>query len=47
MARRVTIMIDDEIIRKLHAEQAKIIQKTNSSVSLSRIINQKLGKTLR
>jgi hypothetical protein len=47
MAKRITIMIDDEIDKKLHLIQAKQIAKTRSSVSYSQIINDMLRKQLK
>ena len=47
MAKRITIMIDDDLDRKLRLLQAKEIQSTTSSVSYSRIINQTLQKKLK
>jgi hypothetical protein len=47
MAKRITIMIDDEINKKLHLIQAKEITKTNSSVSYSQVINDMLRKQLK
>jgi predicted transcriptional regulator len=47
MAKRVTIMIDDELDKKLRLLQAKLISKTNESVSYSQVINQELKKQLK
>ena len=44
MAKRVTIMIDDDLDKKLRLLQAKLISKTNESVSYSQVINQELRK---
>ena len=46
MAKRVTIMIDDDLDKKVRLKQAKLIQKTNSSVSFSQVINETLRKSL-
>jgi len=46
MAKRVTIMIDDDIGKKLHLIQAKQISKTRGSVSFSRVVNTELRKQL-
>ena len=40
MAERKTIMIDDEIIKKIRIRQAKKIKETASTVSFSSIINE-------
>ena len=46
MAKRVTIMIDDDLDKKVRLKQAKLIQKTNSSVSFSKVINDTIRKCL-
>lgn len=40
MAKRVTIMIDDEIDKKVRLKQADIIRKTQASTSFSSVVNQ-------
>ena len=47
MAKRITIMIDDELDKKLRLIQAKQISKTNESVSYSQVINELLRKGLK
>jgi len=47
MIRRVTIMLDEDLIKKLRSEQAKIIQKTNSPFSFSRLLNDRLKESLK
>jgi len=42
MAERKTIMIDDEIIKKIRNKQAKKIKETSATVSFSSIINEML-----
>ncbi len=44
MAKRVTIIIDDELDKKLRLLQAKKIEKENSSVSYSAILNEYVRK---
>ena len=44
---RITIMLDKESHRKLRILQAAKIRKTNSSVSLSSVINETIKKGLR
>lgn len=39
MGKRVTIILDDELIKKIRIRQAKLIQKSVKSVSFSKIIN--------
>jgi len=43
---RLTIMLDDRLMKKLRGRQAKEIKKSNKSVSLSKIMNQTLAKQL-
>ncbi|MBS3926162.1 MAG: hypothetical protein KGZ34_05675 [Nitrosarchaeum sp.] len=47
MVKRITVMIEDDIEKKLRAKQAKIMQKTNSSYSYSKVINDTLKQALR
>ena len=47
MAKRITIMIDDDLDKKLRFIQAKAIQDTNSSVSFSRVFNETIRKKLK
>ena len=47
MAKRITIMIDDDLDKKLRLIQAKLISKTNDSVSYSQVINEELRKQLK
>jgi len=47
MAKRVTIMIDDDIAKKLHLIQAKAIQSTTNSVSFSKVLNEVIRKKLK
>ncbi len=47
MSKRVTIMVDDDVDKKLRIIQAKEISKTQSSVSFSRVINEMLRKNLK
>lgn len=46
-AKRITIMVDDDLDKKLRIRQAKLIQQTQSSVSYSRVINDILRKALK
>ena len=47
MAKRVTIMLDDDLDRKLRLVQAKAIQSTTSSVSFSGVLNEVLRNSLK
>ena len=46
MGRRVTIMIEDNLDKKIRQFQAKIIQKENSTYSYSRAVNDLLRKAV-
>jgi len=39
MSRRMTIMLDDDLVKKLRVRQAKLIQKNIESVSYSKVVN--------
>ena len=47
MAKRVTIMVDDDLDKKLRLRQAKLIQQQTKSVSYSRVINEIIRKCLK
>ena len=47
MSKRVTIMIDVDLDKKLRHRQAKLIQQEQSSYSYSRVINDTLRKVLK
>jgi hypothetical protein len=47
MSKRVTIMIDEDLDKKLRLAQAKKIQQTESSYSYSRVMNDCIRKGLR
>lgn len=47
MAKRVTIMIDDDLDKKIRGIQAKMIQTTMDSVSYSKVINETLRKGIK
>jgi len=40
MSKRVTVMIDDDLGRKLRLRQAKLIQQEQASISYSRVLNE-------
>jgi hypothetical protein len=45
MSKRITVMLDDENLKKLYTKQAAAIKKSTKSVSLSRVINDSLRKS--
>jgi len=47
MLRRITIMLDDDLLKKIRNKQAKLIKKNQGSVSLSRVINDYLRDSLK
>lgn len=47
MLRRITIMLDDELQKKLREKQAKLIKKGNKSVSFSQVVNQTLSAAVK
>jgi len=47
MSKRVTIMIDEDLDKKLRLRQAKIIQQEQASYSYSRVLNDTLRKSLK
>ena len=47
MSERKTIMIEDELIKKIRLRQAKKIRETSSTVSFSSIINEMLKDYLK
>ena len=47
MAKRITIMLDDDLDRKLRLIQAKEIQSTKGSISFSSVINKLLQKSIK
>jgi predicted transcriptional regulator len=47
MAKRITIMLDDDLVKKLHEVQAKQIKDTSESVSFSAVLNETLRKRLK
>lgn len=46
-ARRVTIMIDDDLDKKIRTRQAKLIIAEQSSCSFSSVINDLIRKSLK
>jgi len=47
MGKRVTIVIDDDLNKKLRLLQAKIIHQKHVSYSFSKVLNESLRKVLR
>ena len=47
MSHRVTVMINDELVKKIRTLQAKKIKDSASSVSFSSVLNQLLRDNLK
>jgi hypothetical protein len=47
MGKRVTVVLDDYLVKKLRIIQSKEIAKLKVSISFSSVVNEKLRKTLR
>ncbi|KFM18821.1 hypothetical protein AAA799P11_00942 [Marine Group I thaumarchaeote SCGC AAA799-P11] len=47
MGKRVTIMLDDNLVKKLREKQAKLIKETAKPVSFSLVVNETLRKSLK
>jgi predicted transcriptional regulator len=47
MGKRITIIVDDDLVKKLHEIQAKQIRQYKKSVSLSHVMNEVLRKSLK
>ena len=47
MSKRVTIMIDDDLDKKLRMRQAKMITQSQTSYSYSKVINEIIRKAIK
>ncbi len=47
MAKRITVVLDDEVVKKLRNIQSKKIRKSTKHVSFSSVINEELRKALK
>jgi len=47
MPERVTIMLEDDIAKKLRLKQSKMIQTSTKNVSFSNVINETLRSALK
>ena len=47
MSKRITIMVDEDLDKKLRLRQAKRIQQEQSSYSYSKVLNETLRKVLK
>ena len=47
MSKRITIVLDDQLVKKLRIMQSKKIAQSTEHVSFSRLINEELRKALK
>ncbi|MCE2507390.1 MAG: hypothetical protein J4F36_13190 [Nitrosopumilaceae archaeon] len=47
MGKRITIVMDDSIHRKVRLEQSRLLKNSTKSVSFSSVVNDLLGKSLK
>ena len=47
MTKKITVVFDDELVKKLRIIHAKKIAKSDDYVSFSKIINQELRKVVK
>jgi len=47
MSKRITIVLDDDLVKKLRIIQSKKISKLTKHVSFSRVINDELRKAVK
>jgi len=47
MSKRITIVLDDDLVKKLTSIQAKNIVKSEKSISFSKTMNEELRKALK
>jgi len=47
MPKRITVVLDDELVKKLRNIQSMKISKSKKSVSFSSVINEELRKSLK
>ncbi len=47
MGKRITVVLDDDLVRKLREKQAKLIRESAKSVSFSRVLNDTLRKRIK
>ena len=47
MGKRITVVLDDDLVMKLREKQAKQIKESVKSVSFSRVLNMTLRKVIK
>ncbi len=47
MGQRITVVLDDDLVKKLREKQVKLIKESTKSVSFSRVVNETLRKGIK
>jgi hypothetical protein len=47
MGKRVTVVLDDDLVKKIREKQAKLIKESVKSVSFSHVVNVTLRKGIK
>jgi len=47
MSKRITIVLDDDLVKKLRERQSNLIKKSSKSVSFSRVVCDSLRKSIK
>ncbi len=47
MGERITVMLDEEVVKKLRNRQAKLLRDSTKSVSFSKVLNETLKTALK
>jgi len=47
MSKRITVVLDDDLVKKLRERQSNQIKKSSGSVSFSRVVNDTLRKGIK
>jgi len=45
--KRITIMLDEDLLKKLHEKQAKLVRNSEKSISFSFVVNETLREVLK
>ena len=46
MAKRITVVLDDEVVKKLRSVQSRQIKESSEAVSFSKVVNEALKKAI-
>jgi len=46
MAKRITVVLDDEVVKKLRFVQSRQIKESSEAVSFSKVVNEALKKSI-